>query len=478
MKNITAPLADKHKYKDGINYSLPTRVVRYKPVNAVADHTLYRQRNLGNRAMQAMAESKVIQAKLTVGQPNDKYEQEADRTADQVMRMPEETSVQRKPLCPECTEEEETIQMVQMKQSRAGSGHLPVVTTGVASRIRAMSGSGQSLAPASRDFFQSRFGQDFSHVRVHTGNDAAGVSKDLNARAFTLGRNIYFGAGAYNPETPSGKRLLAHELTHVVQQGQDSSQEASLIRRTQTDAGYEAAAGLDDAITDGTMVEDSIMGWTYAIMGCASVDDCIVRFRFPKAYTGVYHYLAHDRDVRGVYVKISASYNEAECGPCNQLLLIQTLRYTAEGSSGDLETARPTTSTRRERAGWDDPHASSRGWMIDQTESATDPLLTPSHTANTGSSTTPAELWDAPGHWLDVHNHGKEFQTCAVREQDDGSRDVLACVNWGYYTDSEGNVNFRPATPSVSCGPTQELHDASSRWDAISGNQPTGIDFP
>jgi hypothetical protein len=77
---------------------------------------------------------------------------------------------------------------------------------------------GQPLDKTTRAFFETRFGHDFSHVRVHMNSKAAEAARAIQASAFTFGRNIIFGTGRYEPETSIGKRLLAHELTHVVQQ--------------------------------------------------------------------------------------------------------------------------------------------------------------------------------------------------------------------------------------------------------------------
>src|SRR6185503_10528059 len=77
---------------------------------------------------------------------------------------------------------------------------------------------GAPLPEAARRQFEPRFGADFSDVRVHTGPEAAASARELNAHAYTFGSDIVFGDGAYNPDTGSGRRLLAHELTHVVQQ--------------------------------------------------------------------------------------------------------------------------------------------------------------------------------------------------------------------------------------------------------------------
>ncbi len=179
-----------------------------------------------------------IQRKLTVNQPNDRYEREADRVADQVMRMPEPQGelVQRQSGCPECMEQEviqtkplteQITPLVQRQEEEEEeepiqAKHLPgkssPVTAGLQSRIQSIRGGGQPLPQSSRSYFEPRFGTDFSLVRVHTNSQAAETAQSINAKAFTTGRNVVFGAGQYSPETSSGKRLLAHELTHIVQQ--------------------------------------------------------------------------------------------------------------------------------------------------------------------------------------------------------------------------------------------------------------------
>jgi len=91
---------------------------------------------------------------------------------------------------------------------------------------------GQPLALDTRNFMESRFGQDFSQVRVHTGAQASESAQAVNALAYTVGPNIVFGSGHYAPETRAGKLLLAHELTHVVQQGKSYSLGESIHRAT------------------------------------------------------------------------------------------------------------------------------------------------------------------------------------------------------------------------------------------------------
>lgn len=169
-----------------------------------------------------------LQAKLTVGQPNDKYEQEADRIADQVTQMPAKAtldiagktktpSVQR--LCTECEEEERL-------QTKSAVGKTPQVSAGTAASISSMRGGGRPLQERSRAYFEPRLGQDLGNVRIHDDNRSAQLARSVGARAFTIGSDIAFGSGEFAPDTFYGRHLLAHELTHVVQQ--DSASALSL----------------------------------------------------------------------------------------------------------------------------------------------------------------------------------------------------------------------------------------------------------
>jgi hypothetical protein len=182
----------------------------------------------------------ILQAKLKIGAPNDKYEQEADRVADQVMRMPTPaqpspiyssptsniSNIQRK--CAGCASEDELIQ-------KKTSGTIPDVTPSINSNIQSLQGKGQPLSKSERNFFEPRFGTDFSQVRLHTDSLAAKTAQSINARAFTLGNNIVFNSGEYTPNSVNGEKLMAHELTHVRQQR--SSLNRSQIQRWSYAAG-------------------------------------------------------------------------------------------------------------------------------------------------------------------------------------------------------------------------------------------------
>ena len=165
-----------------------------------------------------------FQPKLTVNQPGDRYEQEADRMADQVMRMAAPgDAIQRK--CKHCEEEEK--KEVQRKESSSAA---PETDIGFEQYVTGLGTQGRVLPSDTRSFFEPRFGYDFSNVRVHTGSDAAQSARSINALAYTTGNNIVFDSGQYDPYSASGKRLLAHELTHVVQQ--QSAPRRQAVQRT------------------------------------------------------------------------------------------------------------------------------------------------------------------------------------------------------------------------------------------------------
>jgi hypothetical protein len=196
----------------------------FMPTGERAPALLALQQTHGNRYVQRVVAG--IQAKLVVGQPGDKYEQEADRMADAVMQM-SEPKVQRQlavesmqPKLKRTTEyfiqrQEEKEEILQTKNVEDST---PEVSYDLESQIHTLRGGGNPLSESMRSFFEPRFGYDFSQVRVHTDARAAEIVRAVNAQAFTIGRDVVFGAGEYAPETGVGRQLLAHELTHVVQQ--------------------------------------------------------------------------------------------------------------------------------------------------------------------------------------------------------------------------------------------------------------------
>lgn len=128
--------------------------------------------------------------------------------------------------------EEEEEEIIQTKEA---SGCAPEVGPGIESRINEIKCGGRPLPASVRVFFEPRFGYNFSQVRVHTDLRAAESARAINARAFTRGQDVVFGAGQYSPESNEGKSLLAHELTHVLQQTKAREIQTDLRRKPDRD---------------------------------------------------------------------------------------------------------------------------------------------------------------------------------------------------------------------------------------------------
>lgn len=181
---------------------------------------------------------------MTVNKPGDKFEQEADRMAEKVMRMPapapgKEEKLQRSPEEKLQKKDEEKIQKApatedklqkkdddkiqkapagEEKLQRDGSG-APAVAAGTQTAIQGKTGGGQPLSSDVRSHMEPRFNADFGNVRVHHDAESASLNNQLSARAFTYQNHIFFSRDQYQPGTSEGRQLLAHELTHTIQQG-------------------------------------------------------------------------------------------------------------------------------------------------------------------------------------------------------------------------------------------------------------------
>ncbi|MGH9969842.1 MAG: DUF4157 domain-containing protein [Pyrinomonadaceae bacterium] len=203
--------------------------------------------------MNSLLRAQTIQPKLTISHPDDPYEREADRVADQVMRMPDPKlglAVQRSPrniqrVCQNCQHELQyqfEVNRDERGRDIAQAKRKPVSgddATNLESYLGTTRGGGELLSRSTRDFFEPRFGHDFSKVHVFTDGRAAASAAAVNAEAFTLGNNIVFGAGHYAPQSTIGRRLLAHELSHVVQQ---SGSGQLVVRRRTVRRDYATAA--------------------------------------------------------------------------------------------------------------------------------------------------------------------------------------------------------------------------------------------
>ncbi|WP_373499093.1 DUF4157 domain-containing protein [Desulfococcus sp.] len=175
---------------------------------STTDTVLSLQKTVGNHAVAEM-----IQTKLKIHPPGDKYEREADRIADQVMRGGEPLTFQNTPLTRKQDQPDEIG-----NQTAKNSDGTPSIAPDMESKINSLRGHGKPFDKTARNFYEKRFGQDFGDVRIHDDIQAAELNKNLNARAFTYGNHIALGAGEFTRNSESGNRLMAHELTHVIQQ--------------------------------------------------------------------------------------------------------------------------------------------------------------------------------------------------------------------------------------------------------------------
>ncbi|MEM8641197.1 MAG: DUF4157 domain-containing protein [Cyanobacteria bacterium P01_G01_bin.54] len=177
---------------------------------------------LAHEAAKAAAAGTPVQAQLTVGATNDPYEQEADKVARQVVNEIHKPQVDQKvDQQPAEEKEEQTVQRqvaVSKVQLRTTGGSRMAAPDAVEQGINQARGKGQPLNDAVRQPMEQAFGADFGGVRVHTDAQADQLNQSIQAKAFTTGQDVFFRAGAYQPGSRGGQELIAHELTHVVQQ--------------------------------------------------------------------------------------------------------------------------------------------------------------------------------------------------------------------------------------------------------------------
>lgn len=210
----------------------------------VRTHAPQIEQAAGNQALQRKLSPASLQTKLHVGSATDPLEREADLTADWALGM-SESQLRRKLAAA-------LGGSVQTQLTSSASG-LTGATETIRTRIDASRGGGRPLGEAERSFFELRFGSDFSGVRLHSDSRAADLASLVRARALTVGQDIYFGKGESPGLNADSGRLLAHELTHVVQQGfagpENQSGPSGLIQREEPPASSAAEPPTIDPTT-------------------------------------------------------------------------------------------------------------------------------------------------------------------------------------------------------------------------------------
>ncbi|MEN8179663.1 MAG: DUF4157 domain-containing protein [Pseudomonadota bacterium] len=238
-------------------------------------------------AVRQMLQGSRLQPRLTIGEANDRFEREAEQVADRVMRMPtmplaaaqpgstvsgsiapagailrkgmNGQSCDSAPTTAAVSDEDEFVQ-----PRRKGSSKIAgTLAPSIEQSLSHSADQGLSLDSKVSGFMEQRFAADFSDVHVHTGSLAAQLNETLQAEAFTSGSDVYFNSNRYQPDNAAGRHLLAHELTHVLQQ-----------RRSGT-------PGIQRAAASGRLIQG------YGLRGFPAAKAALMKVAVPKAYTTV-----------------------------------------------------------------------------------------------------------------------------------------------------------------------------------------------
>jgi hypothetical protein len=411
----------------------------------------------------------VLQRKACCG-ACDSFEREADQVADQAVRVGEAqlagglaapAGVQRA----SCQDDSAGVQA-----KRAGSVESPTQLE-TSSAMRVARAGGTPLPEAVRRYFEPRFGRDFSQVRVHTDGQAAAAARSVQARAYTLGQHIAFGAGEYAPSTDSGRRLLAHELVHVMQQ------ESAPVRqiRTQSAAPRRAAAleHAPSALPTRTQVH-------------AAPRLMLQRSPIPTNYgtfdTAKYEDVEDDQthDKNGVFIKLQFDPDPAKVD-ASKIELVQAVRVQLAGQAAYVQPS---------QAGRMVPSGASAGYQIDRTTESG--LGNPMYAAQAPGpkdtlGSTPLNprgaqfgfnFDDSAGHHHDVAlmqdrahlpDHGNDaaevFETAALALEGKQAGTYLGSVSWGWTVDHAGKFTRLPLTAGSKGKPSANFVEAAKMWN-------------
>lgn len=424
------------------------------------------QRETMNTAKSSSFFKPIIQKKLSVGSANDTYEAEADSMADKVMRMPEPSQqnvthtgalVQRK--CAHCEQEEklrmkplaESISSLIQRSSSKSDGESQA-SSHVENQINSSRGGGSLMDLGTKNFMESRFGTDFSDVKIHTGSQAVQMSRELNAQAFTVGNDVYFNEGKYSPNTDNGKHLLAHELTHTVQQSKSSGLAMRRIQRSVTTWG-----GTWDASPYATK-QDEANGTVYP--ASAGIRGADITLKFTP----------------------NANVNAELIG------LTQTAQSVSNGThpfiDGNAERTKRAISSGTEK-----------GTMIDRADGYNNPIYAvrtqPSLSLNdtntssgwgqlgwNNSALTPttkdATLIDQPRLSSASVDSTQIFETTALATKGVQTGTYYGSVRWGWRTDAAGLHTLIPLSPISQGVPSATFMTAAGIWNAAKDS--TGAD--
>jgi|GEM_PF-5542529 len=366
--------------------------------------------------------------------------------------------------------------------------------------------SGQPLDAATRAVMEPHFGHDFSRVRIHTDAKARESALAVNALAYTVGNDVVIGSGHYAPETRDGRRLVAHELTHTIQQAGASAAGPLTIGRAndsfEREAGQYAQLSsqrplpaisvasarrvqrlpLDDAGPSATPSRPGRGGSTLPyreatellecirIMGQDNADYCrqevlgeqpvpVPFGRWALAQTNT-----NGSAGSGYQSSVTITFDPDDRRVnCTEIAFVQNVRVVDTGTNTSRDT-RPNFANRRTATGWTIDRLDQRsfGWYGFNNDG------TPSGTVTPGSAPTPhaaASMTDTPG-W-DTPGVSFDFETCAICRTGTQVNQVYGCLTWGFAVDASLRLTSHPTAESL--GPSAEFDAAIRRWNRQAG---------
>jgi hypothetical protein len=468
-----------------------------------AGSLLHLQRTAGNQAVGTLLATPhpQLQAQLRIGQPGDAFEREADRVADAVAgpaaprgKLPGISqihgagggalrrcarcggdrsagdsggppaataagAVQRKCQCEQGNGDE-------LMQGRETPGAAPRVPAGFTAQLAGLRGAGTPLSPAQRSFFEPRFSHDFSAVRLHTGALAESSAEAVRARAFTLGNDVVFGRGEYAPDSPSGRHLLAHELTHVVQQ-------TPMVRRQP----FTPDAGGQTSLLGGMGTEDRLdrsgtLPYRQAvelqkcihIMGEANAEYCREEVLGEKPTPHINWSVTQSNTDGTASTKYSSTVSinflpDPKWLHCDEIAFVQNVRLINPASKVSQDPDQ-TNKQRITTSGWSIDRAEARkyGWYGYNNDGK------PSGTVTPGKSPPPttATMKDTPA-W-NVANLQWDFETCSICKAGTDAGEVYGCLGWGFDVDGSYKLKSHPVVESPA--PSAEFKAAVKQWNA------------
>lgn len=391
---------------------------------------------------------------------------------------------------------------------------------GYVSPVSKAKSPGQSLNTATRVFMESRFGYDFSNVRVHTDTSAAESARAINALAYAYGRDIYFGAGQFQPGTASGNRLIAHELSHVVQQrGRETTQRRAIPVGERQDASEARADAVADAVVCGRAVPDAgtaAMSVQRAVNSNGGSFDTTT-YNAVDAPTGAVG------EAVGCHIVLEFKANDTvESTRIGMIQSVKAMKSSAARGArgavatgvGDPEEGQLIIGSRGADPGREIDRAVHPGGRA---QPNTSPIYgvhnSPGHVASkltegTPSTATsqwgshvkipftqkflppiPARIDDSPFRIIEFAGQTYEhtFESAAIAvEGPIAPNTYLGSVSWGYTSDASGKVTLKPLTLVSAANPSASFLAAAALWNAATFHDtstraaaaPVGVPIP